>query len=141
MNTVQSKRLFLDWVKKTRPDIYARAMPRAAGLSGMGESYAEMIAIQDARGESAPAASVPWYEKALDMAIGVIGQIAPTIVAGRQATTLMKINIERAKLGQPPLDTTAFSPQFNVGIPKDIQYILWGAVAVGAIFVVAKLRK
>lgn len=140
MNTVQSKKLFIEWVKKTRPDVYARAMPRAAGLSGMGETAAQILARQNGYGEIA-VDNRSQFEKLADTFIDTVSKLAPTVIQTSQANKIMKINLELARQGKPPIDTTSYSPQFNVGIPKDVQYILWGALAIGAIFVISKARK
>lgn len=84
---------FVTWLKKAAPDVYQQAMGSAlrsdATLRGLGEE---------------PAKSV--WEKFTDALTGV-GTTLLTLKAQKDA---LKLNLQRAQAGLPPIDTSAVAP-------------------------------
>jgi len=66
----------------------------------------------------------PWWE--------TWGRIASSVVLAQQQRELMKINVERAKKGQPPLDMAAYSNVgVNVGVSQGTQqFLTYAGIAV-----------
>jgi hypothetical protein len=60
----------------------------------------------------------------------------------RAQEKLLDINLERARLGLPPIDTAAYSPSVNVGVTPQTQqlltYALIGVLALGAFALMRK---
>lgn len=134
----KSKIQFVAWLDRFNPELFRTAVRETerrfptknvrAPSRGLGEiTTADMLAQQDAFAESTSTPSV------LDTVINNASKIGQAFLGVSQAKTLLDINIQRAKNGQAPLDMSALSPQFNIGIPTSVQYILWAGVGVLAI--------
>lgn len=138
--TTQSKAAFLTWASKKFPAQYRRALNVSRGLGAI--TSAEMIASQNAFAEGK---NVTGEESAIEKAFNsVIGFLSdPKFLTGvtgvYQAKQLVDINIERAKQGLPPVDNAA-NPQVNVGLSNNVQMILWGGLALAAVFLFTRSR-
>lgn len=106
--------------------------------------YEDALASIDARLPGAVAsetqADKPWYETALN----AFDRISRTLVLSQQQRDLLKINLERARAGQEPLDVSAYTGiGVNVGLSQGTQslvtYALLGAAAI-AIFALMSRR-
>ena len=143
-NSIRAKLQFLASVKANNPALYRAALrgSNSSGLSGLGETVEQMLARQDAFAEPKTSGGWAWLDKILTAGIDVITKTAPVIVGTQQALACVKINAERAKIGQSPIDCASggLAPQIGVGISPDVKYILWGALAIGAAFLLMKKR-
>lgn len=141
-SSIKNKISFLKGVKRQYPALYRAAMGKrgGGGLSGLGETVEEIMARQDAFGE--PTQSPGALDNALNTGIDFIKQLLPVYVGAQQAKTCIQINAERAKIGQAPIDcaSSGLAPQVSVGVSPDVKYVMWGALAIGVIFLLMKKR-
>lgn len=73
--------------------------------------------------------------------VNQLTDLAKTLVTTYSSIQLNQLNIERAKRGLSPLNTSAYSPQVNVGLSPDIkQYLLIGGIALAGILLINKKR-
>ena len=85
------------------------------------ESYAPTLTQKI---KSQQQADEPWWE--------TWGRIASSVVLAQQQRELMKINVERAKKGQPPLDMAAYTGVgVQVGVSQGTQqFLTYAGIAV-----------
>lgn len=107
---MNSKEKFIIWLRKNWPDLYKDGLSRIYVPVALGE--AEETAL--------------WADKL----ISIIEKIAPVYAGVSQAKALLKINIERAKAGLPPLETSDLSPQVNVGVSQGVERMGYVGIAV-----------
>lgn len=88
----QSYRQYFLWLRDTHPELYAAVYRRLMGPDGLGQ-VAE------------PEEELEWWEKGTE----IISALIPVYVASEQQKALNELNLERAKLGQPPLDASQAS--------------------------------
>lgn len=79
----------------------------------------------------------PWYEKVADTVLNIL----PSYAAYKGQQSLIKLNIERAKQGLPPVDTASVSPQVNVGISADSKRIVYFALGGAALIALVALTR
>ena len=127
---------FADWLKETHPDIFARALRIAENATNNNAGL----------GQIEPAPTKSFWEKFGDAAVG----LGTTFLSLKNQRDVMKINLERAKAGQPPIDAATSAPvvrtqvdispeltnrlMSNVGSGMN-RMLLWGAAAVAAFFI------
>lgn len=128
---------FSRWLQRKYPVIYT-AVTRRQSLSGMGEDTAPTATVT-------PTATTGF----LDTVTETLKKLLPIGMATYAQKQAIDINIERAKLGQPPIDPTAISPQVNVGInPQQMSQItnigkiaVFSIIGLGALFLLTKRRR
>jgi len=93
MNQAQARLQFADWLKTNHPAIFARAIRVAekstATLEGLGEEPTKSF-----------------WEKFSDAAVG----IGTTYLSLKNQRDAMKLNLERAQQGLPPIDAATSAP-------------------------------
>lgn len=110
----------------------------AAGLVpvGMDRAYYESLQLTNPNAAGMIAAAQKpnedWWDTAQRILIG--------IVQLDQQRTIMRLNIERAKLGQPPIDPTSYSGVgVQVGLaPSTQNLIVLGLLGLGAVLLLAR---
>lgn len=128
---------FAEWLKRTHPQIYAMAVNKNAGLSGLGDTAPTST--------TTPAGTTSF----LDDVLGIVKQSVPVLLGTYQQKQLIDINVERAKQGLPPIDQTGIAPQVNVQLQPDqmtqvtqpIKYALFGVFGLGLLFIILNSRK
>jgi hypothetical protein len=116
---MNSKQLYLGWVRTTQPKLYYAALQRvfrghSAGLSGLGDDLTSSIdpgigtvdtsvssdvsnAVNSAAAAAQSDSSTDWFGQLAN----AITSIAPTVVQTEAQQNLLAINTQRAKLGLP----------------------------------------
>lgn len=89
---------FIAWASKNAPQI-AREIKREV-------SKAANVTLS----ATVPETSRPWYETALDIA----QQAIPTYIQYQAQRDIMKMQLDRARQGLPPLDTSQIAPTVRV---------------------------
>jgi len=128
---VQRARLqFATWLKKTNPGLYQAAVERA-NASTFG-------AAEETEGESS------WWQKL----VGGIAAAGTTYLTLKNQRDAMKINLERAQTGLPPIDAGTSAPviKTQIDLPPDVvnkitqsagtninKMLMFGAAAIGAV--------
>jgi len=159
-NSTLAKLQFLAKIKKEYPALYGAAMRRhgfnTAGMSGLGDTAAEMIAAQNAGTDfpdplaapvgNAPVtgnASTPWYQSILNSAVNTIQQLAPVYVSAQQSQTCIKVNAARAQQGLAPIDCAAggLAPQVSVGVSPGVKTLIYVGLAVAAVAIIPQFMK
>lgn len=131
---------FLDWMKRTNPELYRKVMSKATGETGM-SAYMDNGLGQDTK---------PSLWERITSSISEIG----TAYVGYQAQSeMMDINLERARQGLPPLDAASMAPvvRTQVEITPEIaaslkdagmaglqRVLLFGGLALAAVFLFMK---
>lgn len=119
--STQSKAAFLKWAAKKFPQVSRRS--NLGALTVVAADTGDKSAIEKAFD------SVTTFLTSPGFLTGVTGAY--------QAKQLVDINIARAKQGLPPLDN-ATNPQVNVGLSNNVQLILWGGLALGAVYLFSR---
>lgn len=137
MNQAQARIHFADWLKATHPEIFQRAIAAAE----------KSVATLSGLGEEAPSKS--FWEKFTETA-AALGTTYLTLKNQRDA---MKINLERARQGQPPIDIATTAPviRTQVDVSPELQQrlvstageglnkiLLWGGIALLGFFAFKK---
>ena len=66
----------------------------------------------------------------------------PKVASFLTAEQLAQVNVNRAKAGQPPLQTSQYAPQVGVGLDSQTKtFITYGGIGVAALILFSKLRK
>lgn len=114
---MNSKQLYLGWVRTNHPKLYYAAIRRvfggsASGLSGLGDDLVSSIdtgsvdtsisgdvtnAINSAAATAQSDTSTNWFGQLAD----AITSIAPTVVQTEAQQNLLAINTQRARMGLP----------------------------------------
>lgn len=102
MNQATARIQFADWLKRTHPAIYAKAINAATAQE----------AVQGL-GETAPSGS--FWQKFSDAAMG----LGTTYLALKNQRDAMKINLERAQQGMPPIDAGSTAPVVRTQVQID----------------------
>lgn len=127
----RAMRQYLNWLNRNEPELYA-AVYRAMADRGPGLGAPEPQTLTQDEGT--------W----VDDLTGFITDLAPVYVATEQQKQLNKLNLERARMGQAPLDASQASTiSTQVGLsPQTQQTMLLGAgiLTIGAITAVALAR-
>lgn len=126
--TIAAKANFIKWAQRKAPAQYARIVGNRRGLGALQVVAAPAVIPPDKKSEYA------WIDSTFDALIKGL----PGIIGGYQAKELVDLNIKRAQAGLDPIDGTGIAPQVNIGIPKNLQYILWAGVGIGALLLLRK---
>jgi len=127
MATRQSAEGFLNWMRSVDPQAADFAAAQAGPLAGLGQDYPDQVVVADQGTDYKT-----WIERAKEAANAVL--------AVEQQRQLLKINAERAKLGQPPISTLA--AQVQVGLAPDIKNLLViGGLFLAGFFILNLLGK
>lgn len=98
--TAKARAAFITWLRDTNPEAYQAAMKRASSGSSLGDT--------------APASTGFDWKKFIDAATAATTAVFQT----KAQRDMLKVNIERAKAGLPPMDTSFAAPvirtQFDV---------------------------
>lgn len=98
--TAKARAAFITWLRDTNPEAYQAAMKRASSGSSLGDT--------------APATTGFSWQKFIDAAAAATTAVFQT----KAQRDMLKVNIERAKSGLPPMDTSFAAPvirtQFDV---------------------------
>jgi len=89
---------------------------------------------------TAPVVQKAWYEKVLD----TFQQAVPIAAQAYTQKELLQLNMQRAKQGLPPIDTTQYSPAVQVTTDpamKNIMLIGLGILAVAVLTPVLKKKR
>lgn len=149
---LHAKTQFLTHVRRAYPALFRaatlKAEKRSPGLSGLGISVEEMLAEQNAFAEpgtpsSTGTAAASWLDNALNSAIDAVKQLVPVYVSAQQAQTCVQVNADRARNGLAPIDCASggLAPQVSVGVSPDVKFIMWGSLAIGAVYLLTKKRR
>ncbi len=86
-----------------------------------------------------------WWDRllnAIPSTVSTIGNALPALGQAYFQTQAMKINLDRAKQGLPPINTAAYAPGINVGVtPQTRNMLMYGAIGLAAVFVIMQLTK
>ncbi len=122
-NTAGSRQAFMVWLKKTHPPVYAAAM-RNVGMAGLGQATPATVETPSV-----------W-----DKIVSTVQQVLPVYVTSRAQKAVLDAQLTRAKMGQPPLDTSQYAPTVRVETPgvekaasKVQTYLIWGGVALAGV--------
>jgi len=127
MATRQSAEGFLNWMRSVDPQAANFVAAQAGPLAGLGQDFPDQVVVAD-QGTDYKV----WIERAADIGKGLL--------AFEQQRQLLKINAERAKLGQPPISTLA--AQVQVGLAPDIKNLLViGGLFLAGFFILNMLGK
>jgi len=127
MATRESAEGFINWVRSVDPQAANFAAAQAGPLAGLGQDYPDQVVVADQGTDYKT-----WIERAKEAANAVL--------AVEQQRQLLKINAERAKLGQPPISTLA--AQVQVGLAPDIKnLIVIGGLFLAGFFILNLLGK
>jgi hypothetical protein len=92
MNQAEARVQFADWLKREHPEIFKRAVAIA-------EKQTQALGALGAEGES-------FWSKFTKAAAG----LGTTYLALKNQRDMMRLNLERARQGQPPLDVATSAP-------------------------------
>src|SRR3990172_5542623 len=97
--------------------------PRAASILGLGQNGDGAI-------PEAPGFENTW----LDSLARALATITPVLTQAK----MVDLNLERAKQGLPPIDSSSIAPTVNAGISPELKTILWAGVALAAVMVFSR---
>ena len=131
-----SVRAFNLWLSKKHPHAYARLAVSYPSLfvADPGLYSSGMAGL----GAATTPAPQPWYAQA----INAITSAVPLYFGVKQENAMVSLNLQRAAQGLPPLDTSAYAPQLNVGIsPQVTSMATWVAIGAFALVAIALLAR
>lgn len=129
---------FVKWVKIEFPRL-AAAAERAAGAPGQLGGLAAGEAV---------ATTVTQQPSAIDKFVSTIQTLAPQYLQYRAQQDLLKVQLDRARQGLPPLDPSQYAPAVQLSVDPRMyspavdaikQYALPAALVLAAFFIVPKL--
>lgn len=154
---------FATWLQAKHPDIYAKAQPMVAGYQPTAQQQAKYRAAQakyaaykglsGLGADTLPSINAPQSPTVtpdattgwLNSLTNAIQQILPVAAATYSQKQLIDLNIARANAGLPPVDSSAVSPQVNVGVSSQVgsmaNTLIYGALGLGALFVISSMMK
>lgn len=142
---LQKKADYIRFLKAYMPNVYNRAVTVAqsrSGLSGLGETVEEMLARQDAFAEPTTQ-NGSWLDSlryGFDSIIRSANQALPVYAGIKQNELLLKVNADRLARGLAPISASELSPQVNFGVSKEMQYFLFAALGIGALYLLTRKR-
>ena len=114
-------------------DVSTLPQDYAAGLSS--GAYSTIPQGSVAATSSTPGAAPSSWLTSLTSAL-------PSVASFLTAEQIAQVNVSRAKQGLPALPAANYAPAVGVSVsPQTSQMIMYGALAVGALFIVPKLLK
>jgi hypothetical protein len=96
---------FIEWLKVNQPDLYNVAVKTHALKNGQ-------MAIHGIT-DFQPLGAID-FGSFFSTVTDVVGKIAPSVIAARSQRDIVKIQLERAKQGLPPMNTSDFAPVVKV---------------------------
>ena len=101
MNEAMARVQFADWLKRTHPEIFKRAV----AIAEKGTQTAE-LGLWGGGGNGGNGGGNGFWSKFSKAAAG----LGTTYLALKNQRDMMKLNLERARQGQPPLDPATTAP-------------------------------
>jgi hypothetical protein len=90
---------------------------------------------------TSPADAIASEPSTFDKFLSTFKEILPAYANYQLTRDLYDLNLERAKMGLPPVNAQDVSPQLNVGISRDTQNMLIiGGIAIVAVFLLSRKR-
>ena len=98
---------FIDFMREFFPETYKEAMLQSS------DSYNAQLGLDTPKTRFPMQRAVPkksWFESFTDS----IKKIAPALIQYKTQKNILKVQLQRAKQGLPPLDTSALAPTIRV---------------------------
>lgn len=131
IHPLQARSNYLNWMRRNHPQYYGAVMNYAARNAP--------LTLGDTASEQSNPTSVAnqsWWEKVVDGAT----KLGTAYLGYKQQRDLNKINLERAKLGQDPLETSDYQTGINVGLsPSTRDLLLYAGLGLIGVLLVKKL--
>lgn len=71
-----------------------------------------------------------------------LARLLPILATTYQQRQLLSVQVERARAGLAPLDVSAYTPGFNVGLSADTkQLLIYGGIAAIAVYAVTQFAR
>lgn len=142
-------RSFMDWLKQKQPDVYAGLEMTRPDLVApdlvfrdsnfLGDAEEVTVAVSDQASSGFDVQAVA--TRALD----ILKESLPTYLQYSTQKQLIDLNIERAKRGLAPVDSSTIAPTVNVGVSSDVQKLvtlgLLGAFGLGALSLMTRGKR
>ena len=132
---------FLDFMRDSFPETYKEAMLQNA------DSYNSQLGLDTPSTRLPMQTAVPkksWFEGFTDS----IKKIAPALIQYKTQKNILKVQLQRAKQGLPPLDTSALAPTIRIQpeltpeMYADVKkYVVPAAIGIAALLVGLIWRK
>lgn len=130
-NFTNSEIAFFSWLERSFPRLASAYASRMAETPGLGAT--------DATSPTAPQSAPSTMDKFLSF----LKEVAPLYLQTRQQRDLIKLNLERAKRGEAPIEAEQIALQGRAGLTGDTKstlYILGGLFA-AAMIIPALLKR
>lgn len=142
VDEMQSKKAFFAWLAQRHPELL-RAAIRQAKREGAIEPFGFGVGQTETEAEK-PAGETEkaWYERLLDTVTETAGKILPVYYQSKAQRELIELNLERAKQGLPPIESTQVAPTIRtqVGIdPAVMNMLVFGGLGL-AVFLMAQRK-
>lgn len=124
MTQAQARLQFANWLQETHPEIFARAIAIAENSTNSG------LGIHEATAGTTVTTGGSFWEKFTSAAVGV-GTTYLTLKNQRDA---MKINLERAQVGLPPIDMATSAPVIRTQVDLSPELTTRLVSNVGSVF-------
>lgn len=135
-------RSFIDWLKEKFPSIYDSVAYTRPDLVSPEMIFASNGFLGDV--EESPESTFD-AESIFDKSITALERILPSYYQFRTQQELIDLNIERAKRGLSPVDSSTVAPSVKVGVSSDIQRMLTfglvGAFGIAALNIFMKNKR
>lgn len=114
----RNQKKFVEWLAKRHPKLAKRALREVQKQAAMGT-----------------------VDGFFDTLVGAVQKIAPVVVQAKAQKDLLKVQMDRAKAGQPPLEAAQYSPgvQVEVKAPAWVKPLAIGTAIGGALLIGKKL--
>lgn len=126
----------------------------SVGLAGLGDIFSDIgtgisntfdMTANAVAGAAPAATSSNWWDNllsAIPSTVTTIGNALPALGQAYFQTQAMKLNLDRAKQGLPPINTASYAPGLNVGLtPQTSNLLMYGAIGLAAVFVIMQFTK
>ena len=136
-----AKKQFMVWLQRANPKLFQHAVAQAGKKVTM--------SLPSGMGATTPAATTSnsfWdsLTNTLSSIGTAAGTIVPTILNAQTNSKILDAQIKLAQAGKPPLNTSQITApptaSFSIGTSPAMQYIMWGALGLGAVFLFMKLK-
>lgn len=122
---VQATKAFLGWLSRYSPETYAAVLEQVPEAGhAVSEPPFLMGLGQDPTVTPTVPATVPWWEKAID----IVGGVATQYLQYEAQKDVLDIQKERAKRGLEPITSDVYAPtiRHQVDIPKEFKQAAMG---------------